>query len=504
MRKEIAVSSRKAFRPRQKSGILQRKCACGRLTPSGSSCTTCLNKQPGLQRGATNHAEVPPIVHDVLRTPGKPLDKTTQTFMERRFRQDFSSVKVHVGNHAAMSADSVGARAYTVGQHIVFGRNEYMPNSKSGANLLAHELVHTLQQGKLEPSSAINLKVMPDSAASEGEANAIADQVFQQPTAQNLDLNFRRKETHIARSVNITPIPGGPYLQMQSRRGAAGGCGICMNDSGGRLAGQIAHMEIQGAFIAMNPDIRAERGVPVVPGDTTPPFTPELDLALEEHVNGLRIIHIGEIKPLDDAGRQEREGQRQLSDYARELQFTFDEVFRLQIPPPPGPLPFFNPMNPPGCPPQLIHVQQTSPGLYQYYCEPPFSELVRQPQCRCNKRRRRRRVPRDVTVPVEVPERQTDQPRSEQPETEVPVPVIVGGGAAAAAAAAAAIIARRRAAEEARRRAAQLAWRKAAEAAARRRATQAGARGAGRRLAGSFRWPWWAIGIGGLVPVDDS
>lgn len=82
------------------TGILQRKCAsCGQHTIAGGECTECGKKKQFLQRRAVNQAEaseVPPIVHDVLRSPGQPLDATTRAFMEPRFGQDFNGVKVHM------------------------------------------------------------------------------------------------------------------------------------------------------------------------------------------------------------------------------------------------------------------------------------------------------------------------------------------------------------------------------------------------------------------------
>jgi hypothetical protein len=67
--------------------------------------------------------------------------------MEPRFDTDFSHVRVHTGPDAAESARQIGARAYTVGSHIVFGEGEYAPSSNEGRGLLTHELVHVLQQG---------------------------------------------------------------------------------------------------------------------------------------------------------------------------------------------------------------------------------------------------------------------------------------------------------------------------------------------------------------------
>src|SRR5262249_32621267 len=58
----------------------------------------------------------------------------------------FSRVKVHADAAAAASARQLGARAYTLGPHVVFGAHEYAPTTESGCRLLAHELTHTLQQ----------------------------------------------------------------------------------------------------------------------------------------------------------------------------------------------------------------------------------------------------------------------------------------------------------------------------------------------------------------------
>jgi len=88
----------------------------------------------------------PPIVHEVLRSPGHPLDSPTRTFMESRFGHDFSRVRVHADDRAAESAGAIGARAYTLGSHIVFGTGRYASGSSDGRRLLAHELTHVMQQ----------------------------------------------------------------------------------------------------------------------------------------------------------------------------------------------------------------------------------------------------------------------------------------------------------------------------------------------------------------------
>ena len=69
--------------------------------------------------------------------------------MEPRFRQSFADVRLHTDAKATESARSVNARAFTVGQNVVFGENQYAPHTDSGRQLLAHELAHTVQQRRV-------------------------------------------------------------------------------------------------------------------------------------------------------------------------------------------------------------------------------------------------------------------------------------------------------------------------------------------------------------------
>ncbi|MEO6040060.1 MAG: DUF4157 domain-containing protein [Saprospiraceae bacterium] len=120
----------------------------------------CEHEQKNLQRKETGRSDAgghsaPPIVSDVLSSGGgQPLDASTQQFMSSRMDQDFSQVRVHTDSRAAESASAIQARAYTSGQHVVFGAGEYQPSSESGKRLLAHELVHVGQQ-KFYPNSKL-------------------------------------------------------------------------------------------------------------------------------------------------------------------------------------------------------------------------------------------------------------------------------------------------------------------------------------------------------------
>jgi hypothetical protein len=88
----------------------------------------------------------PPIVHEVLRTQGQPIDPAARAFLEPRFGTDFSRIRVHSDEKAGDAARAVDALAYTVGRHLVFGEGQYSPDTTSGRHLLAHELAHSIQQ----------------------------------------------------------------------------------------------------------------------------------------------------------------------------------------------------------------------------------------------------------------------------------------------------------------------------------------------------------------------
>ncbi|HEX5085212.1 MAG TPA: DUF4157 domain-containing protein [Blastocatellia bacterium] len=83
---------------------------------------------------------------DTLRGGGQPMTEAARAFFEPRFGHDFSDVRVHNSGTAAALAQSVNARAFTVGRDIVFDSGQYAPHTDEGRRLLAHELAHTIQQ----------------------------------------------------------------------------------------------------------------------------------------------------------------------------------------------------------------------------------------------------------------------------------------------------------------------------------------------------------------------
>lgn len=132
---------------------LQRKRAFGGSAGLTGECGECGKQGLSLQRSTQNSERetrnpvgVPPIVHEVLGSSGRPLDAETRAFMEPRFGHDFSHVRVHEDARAAESAEADNALAYTVRSDVVFGSGQYKPETITGKRLLAHELAHVTQQ----------------------------------------------------------------------------------------------------------------------------------------------------------------------------------------------------------------------------------------------------------------------------------------------------------------------------------------------------------------------
>jgi hypothetical protein len=112
-------------------------------------CAACeeeekLQKKPAEPQAAAS--EAPSIVHEVLRSPGQPLDAATRTFFEPRFGRSFEHVRVHADADAAASARAMNALAYTIGRDIIFADSHHQPRTNEGRRLLAHELAHVVQQ----------------------------------------------------------------------------------------------------------------------------------------------------------------------------------------------------------------------------------------------------------------------------------------------------------------------------------------------------------------------
>ncbi|MGA2127230.1 MAG: DUF4157 domain-containing protein [Xanthobacteraceae bacterium] len=100
--------------------------------------------------------------HEVSRSPGRPLDGDSAAFFGARFGHDFTRVRVHHDGEGAEAANGVRARAYTIGEHVVFASGAYAPATRTGRLLLAHELAHVVQQDGGRAAGTIQRREVDD------------------------------------------------------------------------------------------------------------------------------------------------------------------------------------------------------------------------------------------------------------------------------------------------------------------------------------------------------
>lgn len=165
------------------ASLLQRKCSCGgRADHDDGECEECRRKSLLQRRSAGPGSDrSPPVVREVLTSPGRHLDAGVRRSLEPRFGHDFSRVRIHTDGRAAESAKAVGALAYTVGEHVVFGSGQYAPTELEGRRLLAHELTHVVQQrrggARLQPHAVSPPLIGMPGDALEREAESVAEAI---------------------------------------------------------------------------------------------------------------------------------------------------------------------------------------------------------------------------------------------------------------------------------------------------------------------------------------
>ena len=179
---------RDPFRPRGSRLDDELQAGVGRAAGVGRTDVLSAENVLGLQRAAGNAAvselveEGRSPVHDVISSGGgRPLDPDVRTDMEGRLGHDFSDVRVHDDASASASAKAVNAHAYTVGNNVVFQREQYDPSSQAGRITLAHELTHVVQQrsGPVDGTSAPGgIKLSDPSDRFEREAASNAERVM--------------------------------------------------------------------------------------------------------------------------------------------------------------------------------------------------------------------------------------------------------------------------------------------------------------------------------------
>jgi outer membrane protein OmpA-like peptidoglycan-associated protein len=165
-----------------------------------------------LQRAVGNEAVqgiIPPRSMTAAGSAGEPITKEIRKPLEQSLGANVSDVRVHADAASAESAKAIDAEAYTKGRDIYFAPGKYAPETSEGRWLLAHELVHTVQQsGSIDKVSTDDVVTGPEAETVESEANALATsgrEVAAAPISHAAGVRIQRQKTPGAPATPTTP-----------------------------------------------------------------------------------------------------------------------------------------------------------------------------------------------------------------------------------------------------------------------------------------------------------
>jgi hypothetical protein len=140
-----------ANEPHQRSSpIVQRACASCHASSAREFDEETIARKPTMGPSLASTLATPSVqagIDDARRGGGgSGLPAETREFFAQHLSRPLPDVRVHADERAATLAQRLDARAFTIGRDVFFGRSEFQPETPSGRRLLAHELVHTIQQ----------------------------------------------------------------------------------------------------------------------------------------------------------------------------------------------------------------------------------------------------------------------------------------------------------------------------------------------------------------------
>ncbi|MDZ8055684.1 MAG: DUF4157 domain-containing protein [Aulosira sp. ZfuVER01] len=133
---------------------------------------------------ATSEPSIGQRIQQAASSGGSSLDKGVQQHLEQSLDTDLSGVQIHTNTEADRLNKSVNAIAFTSGQDIFFSAGSYNPSSSAGKHLIAHEVVHTVQQANgavTGKATNAGISISDPSDAFEQEAEQVADRVMRMP-----------------------------------------------------------------------------------------------------------------------------------------------------------------------------------------------------------------------------------------------------------------------------------------------------------------------------------
>lgn len=153
------------------------------------------------------------------RGMGKSLPADIRTFMEERFGVDFGDVRIHTDTNAALMAEALNAEAFTYGRDIYFGAGKYKPETTEGKKLLAHELVHVVQQAEVLNTTRVNLKNIENIECQLNSINHFISRIQGKSLIQSKTRNGRERDAQGRRLHSSGIWTGNTTLIVQGGQG---------------------------------------------------------------------------------------------------------------------------------------------------------------------------------------------------------------------------------------------------------------------------------------------
>lgn len=147
------------------------------LAPGKRTLTMGLSQQPGGR--PSQPCDAPHVAS--LEGRGQPMEGAVLQQMEGRFGVSLAGIRIHADSHGAQLAQSVGAAAFSFGEHIAFAQGMYQPETAAGRALLTHEITHYLQSGRAGAKGSEDPLPLSDAEGEhEAEAEKMANRSLQE------------------------------------------------------------------------------------------------------------------------------------------------------------------------------------------------------------------------------------------------------------------------------------------------------------------------------------
>jgi len=182
---------------------LRPEVARSRTSPGKRATADGIPVRP-VQRKASGHAASTSEVNK-QSGPGAPLPEELRRRMERALGADFSEVRIHEADEAAVA---VGAKAFTQGTEIHFAPGQYDPGSPLGLELLGHELAHVVQQaqGRVNPTGQRGGLPAADDTSLEREADEMGARAARGEASRTIEVAY-----------GMSPMPSAALAPVQRK-----------------------------------------------------------------------------------------------------------------------------------------------------------------------------------------------------------------------------------------------------------------------------------------------